>query len=475
MIREECGLFGVVGIENASFITYLGLHALQHRGHEGAGIASSSPHSSTLYKYTSLGKVTEIFTESILESLKGDMAIGHVRYSTTGSTIIENLQPLVVETSKGPIALAHNGNIVNSSQLREELLNKGETFSTTTDSEVILKLIANHYITSSNLVEAIINTMGKLKGAYSILLLTPNELIAFRDPWGFRPLCIAEVEKNGKKSIMIASEDSAFPSVGVNVKPIPIDRGEIVKITRDGSIEKYKYPIDNFRYSQCVFELIYFAKPSSNVFGISVYEFRYKTGIKLAEESPVEADAIVPIPDSGLISALGFSRKSGIPLEFGLIRSHYIGRTFIEPKQFMRDTSVRKKFYPVREIIEGKRIVIVDDSIVRGTTIKKIVDFVKTFSPKEIHIRIASPPIKFPCFFGIDFSTPDQLIANKKSVEDIRKYLEVDSLAYISLQGLKEVIGELAGRFCFACFSGDYPIDVPFKTGISKHIFETNV
>jgi len=458
MIREECGIFGIYGQEEAARYVYLGLHFLQHRGQESCGIVSSDRKS--LYKQIGLGKVSEFFDEGKLDYLRGSMAIGHVRYSTTGSPTLVNTQPLSAMTSKGPLALAHNGNLTNAMEVRERLMAQGQTFSTTSDSEVILHLIARAPYT--DIVSSTRWALSQLEGAFAVLVMSRDTMIAARDPRGFRPLVMGRIGQaitSAGETYVFSSEDTALGIVGAS-RERELAPNEMVVITAEGmtSLSLVETPPQP---RQCIFELIYFAKPSSTVFDTSVYTYRYEIGRQLAREFPVEADYVVPVPDSGIVAAIGYADESGIPLSLGLIRSHYVGRTFIEPSQGIRDFGVKMKFMPVPEIIRGKRIVLIDDSIVRGTTSRKIVQVIRDLQPKEVHFRVASPPVKYPCFYGIDFSRPEELLANKlKTLEEIAHFIGVESVGYVSVDGLFTSSLLDRQRFCRACFDGNYPTRV---------------
>ncbi|MCX7820635.1 MAG: amidophosphoribosyltransferase [Brevinematales bacterium] len=455
MLKEECGIFGIYGIPEASRYVYLGLNFLQHRGQEACGIVSTDGR--YLYKQVGLGKVTDFFDEEKISYLEGTKAIGHVRYSTTGSSTLINAQPISAVTSKGAIAIAHNGNITNASEIRESLIKKGKIFHSTSDSEVILHLISDAPF--EDIVNSCRWAFRQLEGAYSLLILTRDFIIAARDPLGFRPLSMGYIGSgllDEPETIVFSSEDSAFTIVEAT-KRKDVNPNEMVVCSQAG-INFMKIVDKESEKKQCVFELIYFSKPSSVVFDKLVYDFRFKIGEILAKEFPVEADYVIPVPDSGIVAALGYSKYSGIPFAMGLIRSHYIGRTFIEPSQKIRDFGVKMKFIPVRELIEGKRIVLIDDSIVRGTTSKKIIKMVRSLNPKEIHFRVASPPVKNPCFYGIDFSTREELLANKlNTFEEIAEFIGADSVGYISVESMFENTGINKKDFCKACFDGLYP------------------
>ncbi|MCX7881770.1 MAG: amidophosphoribosyltransferase [Brevinematales bacterium] len=470
MIREECGIFGIYGQQEAARYVYLGLHFLQHRGQESCGIISSD-HTS-LYKQIGLGKVSEFFDEVKLDYLRGSQAIGHVRYSTTGSPTLVNTQPLSAMTSKGPIALAHNGNLTNAMEIRRRLMEEGQTFSTTSDSEVILHLIARAPF--QDIVQSTRWALAQLEGAFSVLVMNRDTLIAARDPRGFRPLAMATIGQaitSSAETYVFSSEDTAFGIVGAT-RQREISPNEMV-VVNHGGVQSFSILETSPQPRQCIFELIYFAKPSSRVFDTSVYQYRYEIGRQLAKEFPVEADYVVPVPDSGIVAAIGYSNESGIPLSLGLIRSHYVGRTFIEPSQGIRDFGVRMKFMPVPEVIRGKRIVLIDDSIVRGTTSRKIVQVIKEMQPKEIHFRVASPPVKYPCFYGIDFSRPEELLANKlKTLEEIAHFIGVNSVGYVSVEGLFPSFLLDGKRFCRACFDGEYPTRV---SDVRKESFDHEI
>ncbi len=458
MIKEECGIFGVYGISEASRYVYLGLNFLQHRGQEACGIVTSDGNS--LYKQVGLGKVTDFFDEEKLSYLEGFKAIGHVRYSTTGSPTLVNAQPITAVTSKGALAIAHNGNITNAAIIRNDLIKKGKIFYSTSDSEVILHLISDAPF--EDLLTSCKWAFNQLEGAYSVLVLSKDVLIAARDPLGFRPLSIGQIGAGLPEipqTIVFSSEDSAFAIVeGKKIRDV--EPNEIIFVSENG-LESYKIKENSLGKKQCIFELIYFSKPSSVIFGHLVYDFRFKIGERLAKEFPVEADYVIPVPDSGIVAALGYSKASGIPFALGLIRSHYIGRTFIEPSQRIRDFGVKMKFIPVRELIEGKKVILIDDSIVRGTTSRKIVKMVRNFSPKEVHFMVASPPVKNPCFYGIDFSTREELLATKLlTYEEIANYIGADSVGYVSINGMFEATGLNPEDFCKACFDSMYPTNL---------------
>jgi amidophosphoribosyltransferase len=459
--REECGIFGIYGPGlDVARLTCYGLYALQHRGQESAGIAVGDGSGIRLVK--GVGLVSEVFDDEKLGGLKGDLAIGHVRYSTTGSNNPANAQPLVFHYSRGMIGLSHNGNISNISELRRQLSSTGSVFQSTTDSEVIVNLMARY--SQNSLVEAIVKSMIDLKGAYSLLVLTENKLIGIRDPFGFRPLCL------GRKgdAYILSSESCALDTIGAELVR-DLEPGEIVVIDGDG-LQSLKF-LQVRRKAHCIFEYIYFARPDSLIDGFNVNRTRFEMGRQLAREYPVEADLVIPVPDSGTIAARGFAAQSGIPYEEGLMKNRYIGRTFIQPSQDIRELGVRLKLNPVRHILQDKRVVLVDDSIVRGTTSGKIVNMVRECGAKEIHFCLSSPPVICPCYYGIDTSHGD-LIAARKTVEEIREHIGSDGLHYLSQEGLLGIFGEARGNFCTACFSGDYPTYVPDPGMQGKQIFE---
>ena len=453
-LKEECGVFGIFGNAEASNLTYLGLHALQHRGQESAGIVTSD--GVNLHNHRQMGLVSDIFTEDILSRLPGTNAIGHVRYSTTGSSQDKNMQPIVINYFRGALAIAHNGNLTNARTLREELEGEGAIFQSTTDTEVIVHLIAKSK--EEKLVQRIIESLIRCKGAYSLMFLTPEVMIAARDPYGFRPLVMGKLGD----SPVFASETCAFDLIEADYIR-EVEPGEIIVVTQDG-IESFK-PFGEMPHAHCVFEYIYFARPDSFLTGRNVYQVRKELGKQLAKEHPAEADIVVAVPDSGVPAAIGFSEQLGLPLELGLLRSHYVGRTFIEPQQSIRNFGVRLKLNAIREVLNGKRVVIIDDSIVRGTTSRKIVKMIRAAGATEVHMRISSPPTKFSCYYGIDTPLKEELIANSLEIDEIRKYITSDSLGYLSLEGVMKGVDEtkkIEGKenFCSACFSGRYPVEL---------------
>ncbi len=447
-IKEHCGLFGVYNNEDASFLTFLGLYSLQHRGEESCGIVTFD--GSGFHHYRGMGLVGEVFTEDKVKELKGYQAIGHVRYSTTGSTAVRNIQPLFANSYHLSLALAHNGNLINSLSLRKELESKGSIFQSSSDSEIILHLIMRSK--KVTMVEKIFDALEKIRGAYSVIMMDKNGIIGIRDPLGFRPLCIG---RRGE-SFFISSESCALDLVGAEfIKEV--EPSEAVIIDKEG-IHSYKMPKVSKKFAFCSFEHVYFSRPDSIIFGETVHLVREKLGEKLAQEHPVEGDCIIGVPDSGTSAALGFSKASGIPLEIGIIRNHYIGRTFIQPYQNKRELGVKVKFNLLREIIKNKRIVIVDDSIVRGTTSKIRVKNFRNMGAKEVHLRISCPPHRFGCVYGIDFPDAKKLIAHNMGIKEIEEFLEVDSLGYLSLEGMLSCFKHAKNYYCTACWSGKYPL-----------------
>jgi amidophosphoribosyltransferase len=444
-----CGVFGIHGHDEAANIAYLGLHALQHRGQESAGIATLEE--GRILVEREMGYVADVFTEARLSRLPGRTAIGHVRYSTAGASTLANAQPMVFATGRGPLALAHNGNLVNARQIRGELERSGALFTTTSDSEVILHLVARSR--APTLVDAIAEALTEVRGAYSLLILSTEGIFAARDPNGIRPLSLGIREG----SPVVASETCAFDLIEANFER-DVDPGEIVKLSREGFTSKrFAFP----QHTPCVFEHVYFSRPDSIVFGRSVAATREAMGAQLAREHPAEADVVVPVPDSGMYAALGFAREAKIPFALGLVRNHYVGRTFIEPKQAIRDFGAKVKLNPVREVVEGRRIVLVDDSIVRGTTSRKIVRMLRDAGAKELHVRISSPPTVASCHYGIDTPTRRELIASTASVEEIREFVGSDSLGYLSTEGMLHAFGRPQQSTCTACFTGIYPVEIP--------------
>jgi len=445
-----CGIFGIFNHSEASNHTYLGLYALQHRGQESAGIVSSD--TKQLHHYRQMGLVSEIFNRDILKKLSGKSAIGHVRYSTAGSSELKNAQPFVVDYAKGSIAIAHNGNLTNAFLIRSELESNGSIFQSNMDTEVIVHLIARSK--AKTLVERTIQALSQVEGAYSLIFLTEKEMIAVRDPFGFRPLVLGQL----KDAPVVASETCALDLINAQFLR-EIGPGEMLLINENG-VQSFK-PFPQKQHHQCIFEFIYFARPDSFIFNRNVYGVRKSLGIQLAKESPAEVEMVVPIPDSGVPATLGYAFESKIPLEMGMIRNHYVGRTFIEPEQSIRHFGVKIKLNPVKGLMEGKRIVTVDDSIVRATTSRKINRMFRNAGAKEVHVRISSPPITHPCFFGIDTPKRSELIASSHTVKEIQKYINASSLNYLSLEGLKKCVEGEAEKFCYACFTGDYLLPFP--------------
>jgi len=456
---HECGICGIFGHQDAAKLTYFGLYALQHRGQESAGIVASDGEKVTIHK--GMGLVPEVFSETTLRKLTGHMAVGHVRYSTTGESTIVNTQPFMVHHKGVPLAVAHNGNLVNSIPLRRDLERKGSIFQTTMDSEIVIHLLARSL--DRGLLQAVSDSFASIKGAYSLLLMTRDAMVAVRDPNGFRPLCLGRLE-NGAH--IIASETCAFDLVEAEYIR-DVEPGEVLIISKDGLASHFPWPPR--RKSFCIFEHVYFSRPDSDVFGINVYTARKRMGEILAREAPIDGDFIMPFPDSGNYAAIGYSQASGIPLEMGMIRNHYVGRTFIQPTQSMRDFSVRVKLNPVRALLQGKRVIIVEDSIIRGTTGRSRVRALRNAGAGEVHMLVSCPPTCNPCYYGIDFPSNKELIAGKKSIEEIRHYLDLDSLTYLSLEGLVEATGLTADSFCLACYNGNYPVE-PDRS-FSKHAF----
>jgi amidophosphoribosyltransferase len=450
-IHEECGIFGIFGHPEAANLTYLGLYALQHRGQEGAGICSSDGRQ--LFIEKSMGLVADIFTEKRLRRLPGYMAIGHNRYSTAGSSVLKNVQPIVANFALGTLAIAHNGNLVSAGDLRAVLEDEGAIFQSSSDSEVIVHLIAHSK--GNEFYERVAHAVTQISGSFSLLILREKELIAIRDPYGVRPLSLGM--KDG--AYVIASETCAFDLIGATYIR-DIEPGEVLIINEQG-LESLKI-FNSHRKAFCVFEFIYFSRPDSNIFGgLNVNEMRKEFGRQLARESSTDADLVIPVPDSGVPAAIGFSEESKIPLDFGLIRNHYVGRTFIEPKNSIRHFGVKIKLNPVRKLLEGKRLIVIDDSIVRGTTSKKIVKMLREGGgAKEVHLKISSPPTISPCFYGIDTPTRSELIASTHLLDEIRKYVTADSLSYLSLEGLRNIISH-PHDYCTACFDCNYPISFP--------------
>ncbi len=458
-MKEECAVFGVYGIENAAQITYLGLYSLQHRGQESSGIISSD--GERVYEHKDMGLVSKVFSGQVLERLKGHMAIGHNRYSTTGLTHYANIQPMLVDCKIGKIAVSHNGNLVNAVEVRKAMEDEGSIFRSTMDSEVVLHLIARSR--KETLEQMIAEALNRVKGAYSFVFMTKRRLIAARDPHGFRPLCMGKMDD----AWVFSSESCAFDLIGATYIR-EVEPGEMCVVGDDG-MTSIRFAEAAKRLSKCIFEFIYFSRPDSKVFGENVDKVRRELGRRLAEESTPEADMVIAVPDSSNTIALGFSERSKIPFELGLIRNHYVGRTFIQPRQRTRDWDVRIKFNPVKGVLKGKRIVVVDDSIVRGSTMKKLVNLIRQAGAAEVHLRIGSPPITHSCYYGIDTPTRGELIASTHDVRKITEFLGVDSLHYLSLEGLLSCVND-RDNFCVACFSGTYPVE---RAGdYAKDVFE---
>jgi len=448
-LHDHCGVVGVYGHPEASKLAYLSLYSLQHRGQESAGITSSN--GADLFSHRRMGAVSEIFTSDVLARLPGDIAMGHTRYSTAGDTSLNNAQPIVTDCNRGKLALAHNGNLTNANELRRRLEHKGSIFQTTSDTEVIVHLAARS--AARNLPGALADALHQVEGAYSLVLVTPDELYAIRDPRGFRPLALGRLDG----AWVVASETCAFDLIGAEYVR-DIEPGEMLRIGRGGH-ESIQFAAAK-PHQHCIFEHVYFSRPDSLVFGRSVQLSREELGRWLAREHPVAADMVVPVPDSGVPAAIGYSLESGIPFQMALIRNHYVGRTFIEPRQAIRDFGVKLKLNPVRRLLEGKRVVLVDDSIVRGTTSKKIVRMVREAGATEVHMRISCPPTVSPCYYGVDTPTREELIAAQHSVEEIRQYICADSLGYLSLEHLRDSVADTEGKFCTSCYTGVYPTEL---------------
>lgn len=461
--KEECGVFGAYAEgEDVARLTYFGLFALQHRGQESAGIAVAD--GSRIRTFRDMGLVTQVFDERILGGLTGYLSIGHTRYSTTGSSVLCNAQPVVCESKFGTIALAHNGNLINTSELRDELVTAGETFESTSDTEVMAKLIARS--TADTVEEAVAEMMKRVSGAYSLLVLSEDKLIGVRDPYGVRPLCVGKLNNH---HYILSSETCALNLVGGRFMR-EIEPGEIVVIDKSG-FHEYRTMSDS-KHSLCVFEFIYFARPDSMMYGKTLQSCRRRMGHELAAEHPVEADLVIPIPDTGTPAAIGYAQASRTAYDEGVIKNRYVQRTFIQPDQRMRSLGVRMKLSPLKETLAGKRIVMVDDSIVRGTTTGPTIKMLRDAGATEVHVRISSPPIKYPCFYGIDMAKQKELIGAQKSVEQIRQHVNADSLGYLSIPGLVRALGVRRDKFCMACFDGKYPIDIPEHVKVSKFALE---
>src|SRR3989454_2158076 len=458
--KHYCGVFGIYGHPNAAELTYYGLYALQHRGQESAGIVACDDNQ--FRKHVGMGLVSQIFSGNILHGLVGEMAVGHTRYSTTGSSQLINAQPMTVNSAKGQIAIAHNGNLTNAAELRDALESKGLPFQTTVDSEIILMLLAQPTLggKENNLVQ----TVRRIEGAYSLVIMTEQELIGVRDPHGFRPLSIGRAGDGW----VLASETCAFDLIHAKFVR-DVEPGEIVIIDKSGLRSIQAFP-DHHRRAFCIFEYVYFARPDSTIADRNVYRVRIEMGRQLARENKIDADIVVPVPDSGNCAALGYSEESRIPFEMAFVRNHYVGRSFLQPTQLIRDFNVRVKLNLIGELVKGKRVIIVDDSIVRGTTSKTRVNNLKEAGAKEVHVLVSCPPHRNPCVYGIDFPDRSKLMAANYSLDEIRQYLNADSLAYLSQKGMVKATGMPAESFCMACYNGDYP--VPYDPMVDKHIME---
>jgi amidophosphoribosyltransferase len=448
--KDECGVFGIFGHPEAANLTYLGLYALQHRGQESAGIATGDGEKMRVSR--AMGHVADAFTGNALEGLPGHLAIGHTRYSTAGESKVLNAQPMLIDCAHGQIAIAHNGNIVNARELKDELVRSGSIFQSTSDTEVVLHLYARSR--AGSVEDAVIESVKQITGAFSLVLATKNRLIAARDPHGFRPLALGRLGDTW----IVCSETCALDLIGATYVR-EVEPGEVLVIS-DGGLRSM-HPFPPAQLAHCVFEHVYFARPDSYVFGRSVNDVRTAFGRQLARESHVPADVVVPIPDSGVVAAIGYAEEARLPLKMGLIRNHYIGRTFIQPQQSIRHFNVRVKLNPVRSILEGKRVILLDDSIVRGTTSRKIVKMVRAAGASEVHLRISCPPTISPCFYGVDTPSKTELIAATHTIEEVRKYVEADSLAYLSLEGLSAAVDTDRGSYCTSCYTGVYPVAFP--------------
>lgn len=461
--KHYCGVFGIYGHPNAGLLTYYGLYALQHRGQESAGIVTSD--GVLFHAHRGMGLVPQVFQGNVLERLKGNMAVGHTRYSTSGSSLLANAQPLRVDCSKGKIAIAHNGTLTNAAHLRWELESRGSIFQTTVDSEIILHLLAQPSLDGQE--NNLIATMRRIQGAFSLVLMTQNEIIGVRDPHGFRPLSIGRIGE----AYVLSSETCAFDLIQAEFVR-DVEPGEIVIIDENGIHSHQAYP-EQFQRAFCMFEYVYFSRPDSNLADRNVYQVRVEMGRQLARENQIKADIVVPVPDSGNCAALGYSLESGIPFEMAFVRNHYVGRSFLQPSQLIRDFNVRVKLNLIRELVENKRVIIVDDSIVRGTTCKARVNNLKEAGATEVHVLVSCPPHRNPCYYGIDFPDRTKLMAANYSIEEIRAYLNADSLNYLSLNGMVRSTGKPKAGFCMACYDGNYP--VPHEPNTDKHIMERHL
>jgi len=461
--RDSCGVFGIFAPDHdVARLTYFGLYALQHRGQESAGIAVADQGQVTVVK--EMGLVSRAFHEQMLTGLTGTHAIGHVRYSTTGATAWQNSQPLVRARNGGTVALGHNGNLVNTTELRDELIAQGVKFDSTTDTDVITALIANH--AGGDLLSSVREAVSKIRGAFSATVLTGKKVVGFRDPYGVRPLSLGDFEGHP----VIASESCAFDIIGAQFVR-EIEPGELVVADADG-LRSERVDLPGSRPAMCIFEFIYFARPDSQLYGRTLADCRFEMGQQLAREAPVDADFVIPVPDTGISAAIGYARESGIPYTEGLLKNRYVYRTFIQPDDHLRQLGLRMKLNPIRTVIAGKRLVVVDDSIVRGNTTSSLVDMLFKAGAREVHLRISSPPIKFPCFYGIDMATRAELIASSHSVDEIRRHVGATSLHYLTVEGLQASTGLPESQFCRACFTGDYPIPVPEELAMGKRRFE---
>ena len=463
--KEECGLFGIFGDPEAVQKTYFGLHSLQHRGQESAGIASSD--GEFIQCYTAMGNVSRVFRSGsgLLEKLANPMAIGHVRYSTTGSSKVANSQPLLAEYSRGQVAVAHNGNLINAGLLRDEYEAYGSIFKCTSDTEIIVHLLAKP--THQSKPDTLGHVVNHLQGAYSLIFLFADHIEAARDPYGIRPLCLGRTDKGG---YVIASESCAIDAIGGQFIR-EVEPGEIVRIDKQGLHSRFFVNRGTITPAHCIFEHVYFSKQNSRLFGENVHELRKKFGQQLAREYPVEADVVIPVPDSGTSAAVGYAEQSGIPFDMGFVRSHYVGRTFISPEQKLRELAVKLKLAIIHEVVAGKRVVVVDDSIVRGTTTRGKIRTLREAGATEIHMRVSCPPIRYPCYYGVDFPTKEELLANNRNLEEIKEFLEVDSVGYLSLEGMLSCAALPPDHYCTACWSGKYriPIDVALNKFAMEH------
>lgn len=458
--KHYCGVFGVYGHPNAAELTYYGLYALQHRGQESAGIVTCD--GKRFHTHKGMGLVSQIFRGNVLQGLVGNMAVGHTRYSTTGSSHLSNAQPLTVDCARGQIAIAHNGNLTNAAHLREELEARGSIFQTTVDSEIILHLMAqpSYNREGGNLIQS----LRRIEGAYSLVIMTENELIGVRDPHGFRPLCLGKLDDG----YVLASETCALDLIHAQYVR-DIEPGEVVIINKDGITSLNAFP-ERKKRAFCIFEYVYFARPDSNISGQNVYKVRVEMGRQLARENPIQADVVIPVPDSGVCAALGYSLESGIPFDMAFVRNHYVGRSFLQPSQLIRDFDVRVKLNLIESLVRDKRVIVVDDSIVRGTTCKARVNNLKEAGAREVHVLVSCPPHMHPCVYGIDFPDRSKLMAANHSTEEIRKYLNADSLHYLTQEGMVKATGLPANSFCMACYDGNYPVH--FDPDTDKHVIE---